>query len=135
MQEIWTLCRIFKRNVSQKKHVPDLKQVSAKRHAFYDKSSRTSNVEFASANQESFINFGGHYHNEQKPVINYTNSDKRNQFNVTSQLCSTMAQHQPQLTVPSTNLWSNPPANDFFSFDNWDELGSVVKFAVDSPSL
>ncbi|QCD96583.1 transcription factor JUNGBRUNNEN 1-like [Vigna unguiculata] len=133
--EIWTLCRIFKRNVSQRKHVPDLKQVSAKRHAFYDKSSRESNMEFDGGNKESYINFGGHYHNEQKPAINYTNSDKRNQFNVVSQLCSTVAQQQPQLTAPAPNLWTNLPGNDFFTFDNWDELGSVVKFAVDSPSL
>ncbi|CAJ1958107.1 unnamed protein product [Sphenostylis stenocarpa] len=133
--EIWTLCRIFKRNVSQKKHMPDFKHVSAKRHAFHEKSSRMSNVEFDSANQESYINFGGHYHIEQKPAINYTNTDQRNQFHVMSQLCSPVAQQQPQLTAPSSNLWTNPPGNDFFTFDNWDELGSVVKFAVDSPSM
>lgn len=86
-------------------------------------------MEFDSGNQESYINFGGHYQKEQKAVINYTNCDKRNQ------LCCTVAQQQPQLTAPSSNLWSNPPGNDFFTFDNWDELGSVVKFAVDSPSL
>ncbi|KAG5000453.1 hypothetical protein AAZX31_08G167700 [Glycine max] len=135
--EIWTLCRIFKRNVSQRKHTPDLKQLSAKRHSIHDKNSRMSNVEFNNTNQESYINFGGHYQNEQKPVINYTNSDQRNQYHVmTHQLfAAPVAQHhqQPQqLTSPSSNFWLNsPPGNDFFTFDNWDELGSVVKFVVD----
>lgn len=100
----------------------------------HDKNTMMNNVELYT-NQEAYINFGGHYHNEQKPVINYTNnSDQRNQFHV-NQLCSPVAQHQPQLTAPSSNFWiNNPVGNDFFTFDNWDELGSVVKFSVDSPN-
>ncbi|KAK7324346.1 hypothetical protein VNO77_27879 [Canavalia gladiata] len=133
--EIWTLCRIFKRNVSQRKHTPDMRQLTAKRHSIHDKNTRLSNVEFNSNIEEAYINFGGHFHNEQKPVINYTNSDQiRNPFHV-GQLSSQVAQ-QPQLSAPSSNMWNNnSPMNDFFTFDNWDELGSVVKFAVDSPSL
>ncbi|XP_027342991.1 transcription factor JUNGBRUNNEN 1-like [Abrus precatorius] len=129
--EIWTLCRIFKRNVSQKKHAPDLRQLAAKRNSINDKSTKMSNAEF-NTNQEAYINFGAHYHSEQKPIINYTSSIQRNQFHM-GQLSSPVA-HQPQLTAPSSNFVTNPIANDFFTFDNWDELGSVVKFAVDSPS-
>ncbi|KAK7401653.1 hypothetical protein VNO78_13299 [Psophocarpus tetragonolobus] len=132
--EIWTLCRIFKRNVTHRKHTPDLKQLSAKRHSIHDKNSRTNNVDFHSNNQEAYINFGDHYQNDQKPVINYTNSDERNQFHV-NQLYTPVAQQPQLITAPPSNLWSNQVGNDFFSFDNWDELGSVVKFAVDSPSL
>lgn len=133
--EIWTLCRIFKRNVSQRKHIPDMKYLSAKRHHSNDMGTRKSTVE-SNTNQESYINFGsnlGNYQNE-KSVINYRYSNQRNQFHV-SQLNSPVAQ-QPQLTAPSSNFWTNPAVtNEFFTFENWDELGSVVKFAIDSPSL
>ncbi|XP_020205022.1 transcription factor JUNGBRUNNEN 1 [Cajanus cajan] len=134
--EIWTLCRIFKRNVSQRKHMPELKHSSAKRHSIHDKSSRMNNVEFLTNQEEAYINFGDHYHNEKKPIISYTNSDQRNnnQFHV-SQFYSPVPQQPQLLTAPSSNFWINPVGNDFFTFDNWDELGSVVKFAVDSPSM
>ncbi|XP_061375071.1 transcription factor JUNGBRUNNEN 1-like [Gastrolobium bilobum] len=130
--EIWTLCRIFKRNVSQRKHIPDLKQIAAKRHSMHDKNTIMSSVEF-NTNQEGYINFGGHYHN-QKTVINYTSSDQWNQFHVGDQLSSPVEQ-QPQQTAPASNFWINQAMNDFYTFDNWDELGSVVKFAVDSSSF
>ncbi|KAK7243887.1 hypothetical protein RIF29_38700 [Crotalaria pallida] len=139
--EIWTLCRIFKRNVSQKKHMPDMRHsASNKRHCNINMNTRKSSVESNDTNQEPYINFGaslGHYHhkNEQKQnVINYTCSGPRNQFHA-SQLSSPIAQ-QPHITSPSSNFWVNQAlSNDFFTFENWDELGSVVKYAGDSPSL
>ncbi|KAE9585050.1 putative transcription factor NAM family [Lupinus albus] len=130
--EIWTLCRIFKRNVSQRKHIPEMRTHSAsKNHCNIDMRTRKSSVE---SNQEAYINFGAslsHYQNgEQKHVINYP----RNQFHV-GQLSSPVTQ-KPQLTAPFSNLWINPVvSNDIFTFENWDELGSVVKFGVDSNSL
>ncbi|XP_019433848.1 PREDICTED: transcription factor JUNGBRUNNEN 1-like isoform X2 [Lupinus angustifolius] len=129
--EIWTLCRIFKRNKSQRKHMPDMRSHSASRsHCNNNMKSRNNNVE---SNQESYINFGasvGHYQNKQNHVINYP----MNQFHV-GQLSSPMAQ-KPHLTAPSSNLWINPVVtNDIFTFENCDELGSVVKFGVDSHSL
>ncbi|KAK7271303.1 hypothetical protein RJT34_27084 [Clitoria ternatea] len=143
--EIWTLCRIFKRNVSQRKLTPDLKQLTTKRH---EKSTRVRGGEYFNTDQDqAYINFGGHnnyqhHHNEQKPIINnhYTinSDDQRNRFHMgpfNSPLVTQPQQH-PQLNVPSSNSWISPSAtNDFFTFENWDELGSVVKFAVDSPSL
>lgn len=155
MQEIWTLCRIFKRNVSQRKHMLELKQLAAKRQSIHDKSSRSMSSTVETNQQITYINFGAslghdHYHNiEQKPtVVTYnhtiTSSEhhQRNniQFHHVGQLNSpvvAVAQQQPQLNnivQPSSNSWNIKPAaahaNDF-TFDNWDELGSVVKFAVD----
>lgn len=128
MQEIWTLCRIFKRNISQRKHTPELKQVAAKRQAVQDKSTRMNIDEF-NTNQQTYINFGANL-----DYTNYNSSDQRNQFHV-GQLNFPISQ-QPQLTAPpSSNLWTKPAANDVLSYDNWDELGSVIKFAGDSPNL
>ncbi|CAL0310778.1 unnamed protein product [Lupinus luteus] len=132
--EIWTLCRIFKRNVSQRKHKPDIRTHSASKHQKnIDMSTRKITEEFTNTSEEAYINFGanhGNYQNKQKHVINYP----RNQFHV-GQLSSSVAQ-QSLLTTPSSNLWLNlSVTNDLFTFENWDELGSVVKFSVDSPSL
>lgn len=109
---------------------------------------------FYNDNKEAYINFGGssnnlhhhyshqvnhHYHHEQKPEVFNTNIDPRNNhqlmmMNSSSQVAT---QQQPQLiTASSSNLWLNNPsaatASDFLSYENWDELGSVVKFAFDS---
>ncbi|XP_027356420.1 transcription factor JUNGBRUNNEN 1-like [Abrus precatorius] len=135
--EIWTLCRIFKRNVSQRKYTPDLRQLGAKRLST-DKIARMRSVEF-DTNGEAFINFGtslGHYHNDHKPVINsntLSNDQRHHQFHVAELSCP-VAQ-PPQLAAPSSNFWIEPVANDFFTFENWDELGSVVKYALDSPLM
>lgn len=136
--EIWTLCRIFKRNVSQRKNMADVKPLATKRQTIHEKSSRmNSSMEF-NTNQETYINFGTsqeHHHNEDKPVNNYTSSDQRNQFHV-DQLSSSV-EHQPQQinVTQSSNFWIKQAANELLSFDNWDELGSVVNFVSDSPSL
>ncbi|WJX72927.1 Transcription factor JUNGBRUNNEN 1, variant 2 [Trifolium repens] len=138
--EIWTLCRIFKRNVSQRKpQMAEVKQFATKRQTIQEKRSRMdNNIEF-NINQQTYINFGAsheqHHHNEDKPINNYAISDQSNQFHV-DELSSSVS-HQPQQNnvTQYSNFWINQAANELLSFDNWDELGSVVKFAVDSPSL
>ncbi|KAL1299986.1 transcription factor JUNGBRUNNEN 1-like isoform X2 [Arachis ipaensis] len=174
--EIWTLCRIFKRNVSQRKHTVDLRSHLVTANSNKHKTTRThvvqSNNNNINQHQESYINFGatiiGHHHyhhhrhqNEQKPVTNYTacnnNTDQiqRNNSNhhhhhqlnyhPSSAVATTVPQQQQQqyhhhhqlMTAPASNMWINPSAmNDLFAFDDdWDELGSVLKFTVDTPSL
>ncbi|KAI5440641.1 hypothetical protein KIW84_010209 [Lathyrus oleraceus] len=132
--EIWTLCRIFKRNVSQRKQ-----QMAEVKPLAYKSARMSSNMEFM-LNQQTYINFGPSHedhHNQDKPVLpvnSYTSSGQRNQFYM-SQLTSSDAQQPQQILIPSSNFWIQQAANELLSFDNWDELGSVVKFAVDSPSL
>lgn len=139
MQEIWTLCRIFKRNVPpRKQQIPEVKPLASKREIVHEKSSRMNDMEFG-ANQQTYINFGAsHEHwrvNENQQMDNYGRIDQMNEFHV-DQMSSSVA-HQPQQhnAAQSSNYWINQAANELLSFDNWDELGSVVKFSVDSPSL
>jgi len=126
MQEIWTLCRILKRNVSQRKQITEMKQVANKRQAIHETSTGINNNMEFNTNQETYINFGAnheqHHINEDKPVNNYTSSEQSNQFHANN-------------VTPSPNIWIKQDANELLSFDNWDELGSVVRFAVDLPSL
>ncbi|CAK8534746.1 unnamed protein product [Lathyrus sativus] len=133
--EIWTLCRVFRRNISQRKQqMAGVKPLTTKRETIYDKSARMSSNMELMLNQQTYINFGlsrEDHHNQNKPVLpvnNYTSSYQRNQF-------SSVAQQPQQILIPSSNFWIQEAANELLSFDNWDELGSVVKFAVDSPSL
>ncbi|KAL6998957.1 hypothetical protein U1Q18_000124 [Sarracenia purpurea var. burkii] len=124
--EVWTLCRIFKRNLSHRKCTPDWREVSAKRNPM-DASSKTCSVE--SDSHESYIDFrsapAGTRHNEKKNVVNHageTNQMLRGQFSSASQ-------------APSAGSYSNffsPDVNDqFIKYGDWDELGSVVEFAAD----
>ncbi|CAK8534749.1 unnamed protein product [Lathyrus sativus] len=131
--EIWTLCRIFKRNVPpRKQQMPEVKPLANKHQIIHEKSSRMNNM-------ETYINFGArHDHqrgNEHQHVDSYGRIDQMNQFHV-DQMSSSVA-HQPQQNsvAQSSNYWINQAANELQSFDNWDELGSVVKFSVDSPSF
>ncbi|KAK7257053.1 hypothetical protein RIF29_30746 [Crotalaria pallida] len=131
--EIWTLCRILKRNASERKSTPNLRQFPAKRN-FNDKIPTMRSVECNNTG-EGYINFGrshGHCQNEHKPIVNYTSIGQMHQFHHAGNLSSQVAQ-QPKLTAPSSSLWNNNPVDsDFFKFENWDELGSIVKFANDS---
>lgn len=140
MQEIWTLCRIFKRSVSHRKqYTPDLRQLAAKR-ASTDKITKMRSLECDYSNQEAYINFGtnfGHYANDHRPVINNnaSNDQRHHHHQVHVGLLNSPAAQPPRLSAPSSDFWNSPAANDFFTFENWDELGSVVKFAADSPMM
>ena len=103
-----------------------MKQLSNKRQAIHETSTKINNNMEFNINQQTYINFGAshehHHSHEDKPVNSYTSSEQSNQF------------HGNNVT-PSSKFWIKKDANELLSFDNWDELGSVVRFAVDSPSL
>lgn len=152
-QEIWTLCRIFKRTVTQRKCAPDWTQLTSKRRCT-DKISRSmSNINNSTVDscnstitydQEAYINFGGSPP-EQKPqlVHNYTTSnnhyynDQRNYHHSTSMVAQHHQPHQlltASSSAPSSALsfWANQQAsnNGLFEFENsWDELESAVQFS------
>ncbi|KAK4285704.1 hypothetical protein QN277_002366 [Acacia crassicarpa] len=172
--EIWTLCRIFKRNVPPRKHITDWRSSSSsltkRQYSSVDKNaSSTEEIDhtsnYYSNNKEAYIDFGGrhnhnhlghqydsqlNHHHEQKPAVFNTISDQRNNNNNNNQFMimnssQAAAQQQPQFVTPSSsNLWINNPsaaaagaatANDFLTYENWDELGSVVRFALDSSMM
>ncbi|KAL4280132.1 hypothetical protein GQ457_03G024990 [Hibiscus cannabinus] len=111
--EVWTICRIFKRNASQRKYTPDWREIAANRSSTATPSARIQSV--GSNIHDNYIAFGS------KPDIN-----GRNQWHA-EQLASSMAS--------SSSFPTCPQSNDFFTHANWDELKSVVEFASDPFSL
>ncbi|RWR85733.1 transcription factor JUNGBRUNNEN 1-like protein [Cinnamomum micranthum f. kanehirae] len=122
--EIWTICRIFKRTSSYRKYIPDWSDSSIKQNPA-DASSKTCS--FESDDREKYLSFGTSniQHIEKKPVISHSEDN--------SLLCSGQSYSIPQ--APSTALmYSNFPSSntsEFFREGNWDELGTILEFAVD----
>ncbi|EEF48801.1 transcription factor JUNGBRUNNEN 1 [Ricinus communis] len=130
--EVWTLCRIFKRNVSHRKYTADWRELSTKHQPAIDTSSKTCSVD--SNSRENYLSFGDPaiQYSEKKPVFNHVN--ERKQFYHADQLSSIV---QPQSMVSSSIISSNissPYGNEFFSGD-WDELRSIVEFTFDPTPL
>ncbi|KAJ4981844.1 hypothetical protein NE237_032681 [Protea cynaroides] len=126
--EIWTLCRIFKRNVSYK-YRPDWRGASTLKQNPTDSSSQTCS--FESDNREKCKSFGAcvSQQNDKKSTLNHI--DEKNQF-FSTQLNSVALQ------APFTTLYSSFPngnGNDLFREGNRDELASIVEFAIDPTFL
>ncbi|XWS10270.1 hypothetical protein CRYUN_Cryun39dG0061200 [Craigia yunnanensis] len=130
--EVWTICRIFKRNLSHRRYTPDWREIAAKRNSNTNTtSSQTCSVE-SNNDEENYISFGApilQHYDDEKQVVDQING--RSQYwHVAADQLSTIAQPaQPPLIAPSSSF-SNPE-NDFFTYANWDELRSVVEFALD----
>ncbi|KAG2317895.1 hypothetical protein Bca52824_021017 [Brassica carinata] len=116
--EVWTLCRIFKRNVSSRKYTPDWRELA-----------------------EAYISFGDNESSSSTNNINVMERKDNYERNV-FQLQQTPHQHQPipadttittqvENTVPH---FSNDNIHDI-TYENWDELRSVVEFAFGPSSF
>ncbi|KDP25107.1 hypothetical protein JCGZ_22642 [Jatropha curcas] len=133
--EVWTLCRIFKRNVSHRKYTPDWRELSNKRQAANDTSSKTCSAN--SNSRENYLSFGAPdiiQYSEKKPVFN-----ERKQFHVDQVSSIPHFHHQQQHyhqppSMASSSTVSSSYENELFTYGDWDELRSVVEFAFD-PSL
>ncbi|KAL6314985.1 hypothetical protein AAG906_029208 [Vitis piasezkii] len=114
--EIWTLCRIFKRNVSYRKSTPDWRETSAKRKPTNSRP-KTGNMD--SENWEGYISFGAPeaLDNEKKLFVGH-NMNERNQFHVVSEpeSCSSVLSDE---------------AREFLVHGNWDEIVSAMDCAFD----
>ncbi|KAL7248871.1 hypothetical protein ACSBR1_011119 [Camellia fascicularis] len=134
--EVWTLCRIFKRNVSYRKCIPDWRELSAKRNPASSKACSTTVDE--SDSTEDYISFGGApqgiRQNEKKQFINdhvdETNLMVVDQLSYVSQ-SQVQAQASSTTTASYSSFLSPDAANNFVKYEDWDELRSVVEFAVD----
>ncbi|XP_059664563.1 transcription factor JUNGBRUNNEN 1-like [Cornus florida] len=132
--EVWTLCRIFKRNVSYRKCIPDWREVSAKRNvAPVSASSKTYNTVESDDHQirEGYINFGAptiRQNEKIKPSVNETNYNR--QLVAGGQLSSI---YEAPSTASSSCFVSTPDVNELIKYGDWDELSSVVDFVVDHP--
>lgn len=123
---MWTLCRIFKRNISSRKYTPDWRELGAGKR-----------VKPQSNYQEAYINFGDNESSNSTNVNNVMEGNKNYERNV-FQLHQTPHQHQPIL-MDTTHVDSIPHfSNDNIhheTYENWDELRSVVEFAFAPSSL
>ncbi|CAK7355479.1 unnamed protein product, partial [Dovyalis caffra] len=125
--EVWTLCRIFKRNVSYRKYTPDWRQLSTKRQQPpIDTSSKICSQVESNYTQESYMSFGAPLiqHYDIKPPVNHVNEGKPLHVD---QLSYTA---QPPSMASSSNI-SSPYGNEIFTNGDWDELRSVVDCAFD----
>ncbi|KAF2610642.1 hypothetical protein F2Q70_00009898, partial [Brassica cretica] len=128
--EVWTLCRIFKRNVSSRKYTPDWSELAGGKRVKPQQSKY----------QEAYISFGDNESTISTNNINIMESKGNYERNV-SQLHQTPHHHQPILmdTVSTTQddytgpYFSNHEIHNI-TYENWDELRTVVEFAF-GPSL
>ncbi|XP_022751599.1 transcription factor JUNGBRUNNEN 1-like [Durio zibethinus] len=124
--EVWTICRIFKRNVSHKKYTPNWRELAAKRPSTGTPSSQNCSVE--SNSHENYITFGSQIvqNYDEKPFVNHMMNGSRSQWHAEQ----SWSIAQPS-SMASSSSFSNGRENDFFTHANWDELKSVVEFALD----
>lgn len=128
LQEVWTLCRIFKRVASYKKYPTTWKLETASKQNQTDSCSKPCSLE--SDNRPLYISFEDsvlQQSDESKPFIQQF--DERNLQFFAGQCWNSAT----QIPFPSScSSFRYPTADDyFFSNGNWDELGPVVQLAND----
>ncbi|OVA14946.1 NAC domain [Macleaya cordata] len=157
--EIWTLCRIFKRNVvSYKKYPPppDCRETITSSSSMKQNSS--SSTSYSSSPQQSFslesenrekynkyCSVGAsmvdiHQQNGKRSPVDIVNShiNGRNMNTLSPEQLSCITHQQaPKFLQP--NSFQNLNGNDYFfrssDGNNWDELGSVVEFMMSDQAL
>lgn len=133
LQEVWTLCRIFKRDVSNKKYGSEWRknEISKRSTPTHDSSSITCSSESNSGHK--YLSFGAPFAtmgNDGKPFSDSI-EEKNMQFLARQHSLSSTGQ-VPYLS--SCSSFSNPKEEEIFKEGNWDELMPMVEFAV-NPSL
>ncbi|KAL3503733.1 hypothetical protein ACH5RR_038182 [Cinchona calisaya] len=144
--EVWTLCRIFKRNVSYRKCMPDWKELSGKRtNIAVDGSSKTFNIMESDKFRQSYISFSSSAapaitrQNDKKPFNNNSNIHGHNgQLDITNQLLMmnqlTSVSQAPPSTASSYASFAGSEVTDFLKNGcDWDELRSMVEFGAAGP--
>ncbi|KAG2689650.1 hypothetical protein I3760_09G148200 [Carya illinoinensis] len=131
--EVWTLCRIFKRDVSNKKYGSEWRknEISKRSTPTHDSSSITCSSESNSGHK--YLSFGAPFAtmgNDGKPFSDSI-EEKNMQFLARQHSLSSTGQ-VPYLS--SCSSFSNPKEEEIFKEGNWDELMPMVEFAV-NPSL
>lgn len=134
--EVWTLCRIFKRNTSYKKCIPDWRdQQSAKRSTNpIDANSKTCSMD-SNHSHESYIDFRSapqvirqnHDHHQKKNNFVHHHVGHMTNPMAVGQLSSITSQTP---SVASYSSFFSPDVNEFIKYGDWGELGSVVEFAA-----
>nr|AOC59203.1 NAC transcription factor 21 [Haloxylon ammodendron] len=163
--EIWTLCRIFKRN---KRHTPDWRELSCRKNTI-NSSSKTSSIDSTNNTQECYISFAPH-HQLAPPIINgecsniyvanNNNNDTNNNVYIGNHTTNSTGDQKNVHYIPAdqqqqwNSMVQNPlcvsrpsmlnhvitnDQNDLQNFayygHNWDDLNSIVEFAAKKPFL
>lgn len=130
--EVWTLCRIFKRNVSYRKCMPDWKELSAAKKNLNPMMNMDANSKTCS-NFES----GGHRHDNYKqsyisfasPVI--TRQTDVHDDIITNQVFSGgQFSSVSQAPAASYSSYASSDVTEFLKHGDWDELRSVVELSA-----
>lgn len=128
LQEVWTLCRILKRNVTYKSYIPDWRELSSKRNPDDDESSKTCCSVEINESPENYVSSGAprNQRNEMQQLVNHVVGDQTNQMISVGQLSSIISQSTPS---SSSSLFGPRPVNEFTKYGGWDELTPAVEFA------
>lgn len=132
--EVWTLCRILKRNASYKKYVPsEWKNTPLiKQNIPSDSCSKTCSLE-SDHNNDQYLSFGDsviqdkQQHRSKPVIINHGGFDGRNQVLIGHPNAQAQAQF--------SSFWNTNGDELFRDGNGWDELRSVVEFAIDPSHL
>ncbi|XWS12277.1 hypothetical protein CRYUN_Cryun37aG0075700 [Craigia yunnanensis] len=122
--EVWTLCRIFKRDVSCRKYASDWqnKKNNPSKQNTTATSSRTCSVE--SDNSVKVESFGVLEEKEfERKLVNDHFLGRNQFFEGTTQV------------PPSYLSFSNPNGDEYFGQQNWDELRPVVDYTLGTSRL
>lgn len=120
LQEVWTLCRIFKRIPSCKKYTPNLKNPAAV--------TKPNEIDFSSSNSslDSDVNC--------KPYLTFMPQIERKQVDDRKHLIlNQIAQVPSSVSYPS--FWNQNVVEDVFASENWDDLRSVVQFDINPSTV
>lgn len=131
LQEVWTICRIFKRSVSHRKYTPDWREIASNRTSTATPSPQIiCSMGLGSNIHETYIAFGSPLVQSCDEKPGFSGMNGRNQWHAEQ-----LSIAQPSSMASSSSFSSCPENNDFFTRANWDELKSVVEFAFDPFSV
>ncbi|KAJ4824223.1 Transcription factor JUNGBRUNNEN 1 [Turnera subulata] len=143
--EVWTLCRIFKRNMSYRKYTPDWRELSTKRQqpATETISKSWSNV-MDSNSTTTHHHHQEHYISLSAPLIQFNDSKKlvfsrppgteKKELDV-EQHGGYMSSQPSAPSMTSSSDMSSPYEHELFTHADWDELRSVVECVFDPSGL
>ncbi|KAG6532444.1 transcription factor JUNGBRUNNEN 1-like [Zingiber officinale] len=121
--EVWTICRIFKRNVSYKRNnwraIDNIKSISP------DSSSKTNcRLESISQNECNYLIPSSYSHGDPRK-----GSTEENDRQINANQRQWNSSTKTHIVAPQSKVEVNPNVNDYDLKDgNWDELGRIVEF-------
>lgn len=136
LQEVWTICRIFKRIPSHRKYTPHSKKHGANTDPIKcsnpaDSCSIATSGFESEHSCEQYMSYAESIiiHPKRESAIPGMDSlfvDDRNSLFLTGHFNSSTAHHQP----PFSGSWNPNGDNQVGYRNNWDELGSVVEQGI-----